>query len=147
MTEGDALSAYVAGRISFAALRNAVARSTEFVFEPNGTVHVTCRRPLPRTAIRPKDLQRALTRYQNGNTTIEELSIWALVLHNLDAFDMQGPSEQVKEQLWDVLGQLSLASVNDAFDASRVSGLLEQVRSLALDREGGHHSDLGDEPR
>lgn len=131
MTEGAALSAYVAGKISFNALRNALASSTEFVFQPNGSVHVTSRRPLPRTVVRPTDVHRALTRYQNGELTIEELSMWGLVLHSLDAFEVQGPSESAQEEIWDVIGQFSLASINSAFNADRVSELLERVGGIA----------------
>jgi len=130
MTEEAALSAYVAGTISFSAFRNAVVDSTTFVFQPGGTVHIASRRPLPRVQIGPEDVQRALTRYQNGEVTLEELATWGLVLHNLDAFEIQGVSESTEEEMWDVIGQLSIASVNEAFDTPRVSILLQRLHGM-----------------
>jgi hypothetical protein len=130
MTEGAALSAYVAGKISFNAFRNAVANSTEFVFEPRGSVRILSRVPLPRTVVHPMDVERALRRYHNGELTAEELSVWGLVLYNLDAFEVQAPNEPAEEETWDVIGQLPLASVNDAFNAARVSELLARLHKL-----------------
>lgn len=131
MTEGAALSAYVAGKISFNAFRNAVVNSTEFVFQPNGSVRILSRTALPRTDVRPIDVRRALTRYQNGELTVEELSVWGLVLYNLDAFEVRAPNELAEEETWIVIGQLPLASVNDAFNAARVSELLERLPNPA----------------
>src|SRR5918999_708881 len=131
MTEGAALSAYVAGKISFSALRNALVNSAEFVFQPNGTVHIKSRRLLPRTVIRADDVRRALTRYQSGELTIEELSTWGLVLYNLEPFEARASSESAQEEIWEVIGQLSLASVNDAFDAARVAELLDRLDSAS----------------
>lgn len=130
MTEDAALRAYVAGTISFSALRSAVADSTTFVFQPNGTVHIASRGALPRTAIHPEDVQRALLRYQSGELTVEELAIWGLVIHNLSAFELKGARESDSEEVWDVIGQLSLASINDKFDAERVSDLLSRISGM-----------------
>jgi hypothetical protein len=127
MTEAAALAAFVRGTISFNALRNALVESTDFVFEPNGTVRITSHRPLPVTVVRPSDIERALRRYQGGELTIEEVSIWGLVLGSLDAFDLVLADEKAQDAVWDVLAQISVASINDAFDAMRVAALLEQV--------------------
>ena len=127
MTEAAALSAYVEGTISFNALRNVIAGSTHFVFQPNGTIRVTSHRPLPLVTVRASDVQRVLARYQSGHLTLEEVSTWGLVLHSLDAFEVQAASESDEEEVWDVIGQLSVASVNNAFDADRVSQLLTRV--------------------
>ena len=35
--------------------------------------------------------------------------------------------EKAQDAVWDVLAQISVASINDAFDAMRVAALLEQV--------------------
>lgn len=127
MTEGAALSAFVAGTISFNALRNAIADSTEFRFQPAGGIHVTSRRPLPRTTIRPEDVQRVLGRYQDGQLTLEEISVWGLVIDNLDAFELAGAPEHEEEAIWDVIAQLSVASINPAFTSERVSQLLQRI--------------------
>jgi hypothetical protein len=112
------------------------------MFQPNGTVHIASRRPLPRIPIHLEDVQRALTRYQNGELTVDELATWGLVLHNLDAFEVHGASESGQEEIWDVIGQLSVASVNDALDAMRASDLLERVTRrlrIRFSRRDAHH--------
>jgi hypothetical protein len=128
LTEAQALAAFVAGTISFNALRNAIAESTDFIFQPNGTIHITSHRTLPTTVFRPADVERVLTRYQAGEVTIEELSVWGLVLRTLDAFELGDTDEESRDTIWDVLAHLSVASINDAFDLDRVIRLLGLVR-------------------
>lgn len=130
MTEGAALSAFVAGTISFNALRNAIADSTEFRFRPAGGIDITSRRPLPRTTVRPEDVRRVLARYQDGQLTMEEVSVWGLVVNNLDAFELAGAAEHDEEALWEIIGQLSVASVNQAFTSERVSQLLGRIDGM-----------------
>jgi hypothetical protein len=130
MTEAAALRAFVASKISFSALRNALADSTDFAFLPKGTVSVSFRQSLPCTVFRAKDVQRVLVRYQRGELTIDELTIWGLVLHSLDVFELHGVSEAREEEVWDVITQLSVASINDAFDAVRVSDLLRRLSAV-----------------
>ena len=127
MTESTALSAFVAGTISFQALRNAIAETTEFLFVPAGGIRITSRRRLPRTIITPTDVQRVLARYKDGQLTLEELSIWGLVVNALAAFELEGATDSDAENVWDVIAQLSVASVNDAFTPHRASTLLEQI--------------------
>jgi hypothetical protein len=127
MTESAALSAFVAGTISFNALRNAIAESTDFRFQPGNGVHVTSRRPLPRTVICPGDVKRVLERYQDGQLTVEEMAVWGLVINSLDAFELVGVSDDEAESVWDVVSQLSLASVNQAFTPERISQLLRRI--------------------
>lgn len=131
MTEAAALKAFVRGRISFSALRNALADSTDFIFFPNGTVRVSSRRALPPTMVRLQDVHRMLARYQRGEVTIEELATWGIVLHTLDGFEVRGISEARQEAIWDVIGQFSVAAVNKKFGESRVSELLEQLQKMS----------------
>jgi hypothetical protein len=130
MTEGEALSAFVAGTISFNALRRAIEESTDFRFQPGGGIQVTSRRPLPRTTISAEDVRRVLMRYQDGQLTLEEVSIWGVVLNALDAFELQGMGEPDAEEVWDVVAQLSVASINTAFTPERVSALVDRVDRL-----------------
>ena len=130
MTEAEALSKFVAGEISFGALRNALAGSIDFVFEPSGTIEVTYKRQLPKAGITAEDIARMLRRYQNGETTLEELATWGLVIHNLNAFELEHRTEMQREAVWDVIGELSVASVNTAFDEDRASELQEQLTVL-----------------
>jgi hypothetical protein len=127
VNEKTALAAFVEGRISFSALRNALAESTAFAFLPDGTIHIQSLRQVPTTGIRPRDVQREIERYQLGELTREEVSVWGVVLRSLDSFELEGVDESRKEELWDVIAHLSLASVNPAFTDERVSDLLDRV--------------------
>lgn len=90
---------------------------------------MTSHRPLPRTRVRAEDVRRLLNRYQEGSVTLEELSLWGLVVHNLDAFELAGANEG-DEEVWAIIGQLSVASVNPAFTRERVSQLLETLNAF-----------------
>ena len=127
MTDAEALSLFVAGSISFSALRQALVESTTFVFQPNGGVRITSHSQLPRTMFRREDVRRMLIRYQNGELTLEELSIWGLVLHGLDAFEVDGGTELERETTWDVVAQLSAASINEKFNPERMSDMLGRM--------------------
>jgi hypothetical protein len=131
MTEAAALRAFVATEISFNALRNALADSTDFAFLPSGTISVVSRRALTRTAFRPADVQRVLVRYQCGELTIGELSIWGVVLHALDSFDLEEVSEARKDEVWDMISQISVASISESFNATDVSNLLKNLGDIA----------------
>lgn len=135
MTESAALAAFVAGTISFAALRNALSDSTVFVFQPGGGINITSSRPLPHTVIRPCEVRRALARYRDGELTIEELSIWGLTLQALDSFEVVGTVD-MQEETWEVIAQLAVASVNTAFNQARVAQLLVRMELLTDDSFG-----------
>lgn len=134
MTEAQALSAFVAGTISFSALRNAIAESTQFVFQPSGTIQITSTRKLPKTSFAVGDVARVLERYVAGEVTKEELTTWGLVVHNLNAFEFENSSEIQREAIWDIVGELSVASVNSAFDAGHAAELRERLQVL----DGSH---------
>lgn len=71
-----------------------------------------------------------LLRYEEGELTLEELSLWGVVLRSLDAFDLEGIDRSRKEELWDLIAHISLASVSEAFTSQRVSELLAGVASI-----------------
>jgi hypothetical protein len=113
--------------MSFNALRNAIADFTTFAFHPKGRIEFTSLRALPRTVFTPQDVERAIRRYQSGELTIDELATWGLVLYNLDAFDLGGVLASDSDEVWEILGELSLAAINERFDDARASQLLERA--------------------
>src|SRR5215218_5899967 len=121
MTPDAALNAFVAGRMSFNALREAIAEFTTFVFHPKGRIELAWQRPLPRVSFTTQDVERAISRYESGELTVDELAMWALVIYNLDAFDLNGAVEAGTEEVWEIVGELSLAVVNERFDLGRAA--------------------------
>lgn len=130
MTPGAALGSFVAGRISFNALRNAIREFTTFAFHPRGRIEISVRRALPRVVITPEDVERAIRRYHLGEVTIGELASWGMVLHNLDAFELEQVAEADADEVWEILGELSLSTINDQFDEARAAQLLERARAV-----------------
>lgn len=134
MTEAEALAKFVSGEISFEALRQALSQSIEFIVRPGGDILVRSTRPLPKTSVRIADIQRVLDRYRAGELTLGEVSTWGLLLNTLNAFELEEIhevdelNELAQDDVWDIIGQLSIASLNASFDAKRVSEFQQRLR-------------------
>ena len=135
MNEATALSQFVSGELEFGDLREALSASTQFNLDPKGGLEeVRHIRPLSRVRFTHQDIDRMLDRYERGAIGLAGLAVWGTVLSHLDAFEVASTSDADEEVAWEVLNQLSVAAVNDAFDARRVAEL--RARLKAPEQEG-----------
>jgi hypothetical protein len=54
-----------------------------------------------------------------------------VVLHALDSFDLEEVSEARKDEVWDMISQISVASISESFNATDVSNLLKNLGDIA----------------